>query len=165
MFDGIKEAGVVEFPALEKADPRAVERLRRAAFVKENAEEIVALAPKPQRLAAKVLLKRARKLIAKPELWCQRNYAVDQHGLVVQAESKDAVRFCAVGALRNVSNSPRSISNSPPRPVGWGEGDPIYLALQAMTGVIGQPIDWYNDEHGHAEVLAMLDEASALLTA
>lgn len=95
----------------------------------------------------------ARKVIEKPENWTTQYYARDADNEMCSIESANAVCFCSLGALRKVlyNNGGMDI---------FGRQDFLYDTaagfLKAVAG-IGDVAD-YNDNHTHAEVLALFDK-------
>lgn len=96
-------------------------------------------------------LRAARKLIEKPENWCQWQYAMNADGDRVFVMADDATRWCLSGAMQRVCGSFN------------GRGRPAYQALLDVvdTGSSGRAIPHFNDTHTHPEVLAVLDRAIA----
>lgn len=92
-------------------------------------------------------LKAARELVARPGGWTQEAFARDDEGQQTQSRSRDAVCWCAEGALK----ASRS---------GFAEFD----FLQKLLGL---PIAVWNDEPGRtqADVVAAFDRAIALAEA
>lgn len=45
----------------------------------------------------------AEKLLRPEGSWCQGNYAQDKHGHAVDVFGDDAVRFCAIGAIKRAN--------------------------------------------------------------
>lgn len=97
------------------------------------------------------ILKKARKLIEKPERWCQNAYFRNKDE--VPCNMDEAVSFCAVGAIRKVT--------------GWsGDGcegqDEAFAAARALDAATkGGDIVSYNDRsfRRHAQILAVYDRA------
>ena len=75
----------------------------------------------------------ARKLIERPENWCQR--------------PSDETHFCAMGALGKIAEGSDLL---------WMAQDALYGALPAgrETGIAN-----FNDTHSHTEVIALFDRA------
>ena len=99
-------------------------------------------------LATLRTLKRARRLIARPENWCQGPAAVDADGYSVDATSERACAFCTVGSVRHVA--------------GYSKADQLaYEALSQTTMRMKHPDmpGAYNDKPGrqHGEVLRVFD--------
>ncbi len=99
------------------------------------------------------ILKEARALIADEKNWTQGDYARSSLGNSTGVKNEDAECFCAIGALAKVQ--------------GITPNDDItgasYLALEASGGeqTLGFIVARYNDDHTHAEVLALFDRAIA----
>lgn len=92
------------------------------------------------------ILRKARALIKDPKNWTQKACARDKYGYEVDVDSREAYCFCTIGAIAKVSG--RST-----------DGD----ARNALRDIIGgrRSIANFNDEHTHAEVLALFDRAIA----
>jgi hypothetical protein len=67
-------------------------------------------ADQERKAKAVVMLDRARALLMDPKRWTHGTYARDAKGHDVSAYSKEAERFCAMGALRHVGQSPDGLS-------------------------------------------------------
>jgi hypothetical protein len=91
-------------------------------------------------------LKAAKAKIESPENWIQQNYAQDSQGKGVSPESPKAVCWCSMGAVRAVAGS---FSKE-------AEDAVLFLGNQ-----VGEAAWVFNDDHSHAEVLAMFDKAIA----
>lgn len=105
----------------------------------------------PRPSTTREILVAARKLIEKPENWCQADYALDKTGKSVSCfadEGPDACAFCSSGAIFRVA------IDSPLLP------DARMALVQAMDADIA----YFNDKHTHAEVLAAFDRAIAKLS-
>ena len=102
------------------------------------------------REAAK-LLKEAREVIRFRRRWVQGHFALDGHGNVVKPDDNAAVCWCASGAMRKVGNNN-----------AWYSVARAAL-LNAVTGPNSGSLGRYNDNHTHAEVLEMFDDAIAAL--
>jgi len=99
-------------------------------------------------------LKAARELLAQPGKWTKHVYARDPSGNAVPPRRDNAVCFCALGALRKVTNA-------------FAE-DIIRSEITALEGCLPGPfaIDVFNDAQASVEpVLAVFDEAIAKLEA
>jgi hypothetical protein len=99
-------------------------------------------------------LKRARKLISKPERWTKGASCRDGHGIMIyRVDSSDAVSFCAVGAIGRASIETRT-----------SDGDIGHLALKALRGRLDRISAW-NDRTTttHEMVLARFDRTIARL--
>lgn len=93
------------------------------------------------------VLKEARELISVPERWTQDSSARDSYGEPVGPHSKYAVCWCSTGAIDKSCG---------------GELGGLDLYRSATTSLrepMKLPVIIYNDNHTHAEVLSMFDEA------
>lgn len=95
----------------------------------------------------RLLVQKARDLIADPKHWDQGNYAY---------RTKEGYVFCAVGAL----NRARSTERKPREPDDW---DGLSTIARAMGFPDTESLIEFNDTHSHAEVLARFDRAIAKL--
>lgn len=96
------------------------------------------------------ILKKARELITDPEHWTRDTYARDAEGEYCNMNSPRAAKFCALGAIRRVSNS---------MSLGYLDSD-ARVAMDMLARKIGGPsIAQFNDHHTHEEVLAKFDGA------
>lgn len=91
------------------------------------------------------ILTRARALIADPARWTQGDYARDANGKSVLPNSRYAVCWCSVGALRKVTRC----AILP---------DCAYLALSDGIGS-HKSVHAFNDASTHEEVLLLFDRA------
>lgn len=84
----------------------------------------------------------ARKLIEKPENWCQGWVARAADGSMRTSDSDDAVSFCMVGAITRA-----------------GGGDDFATTDKYRRLMLGESVSFgdFNDTHTHAEVLAAFD--------
>ena len=89
------------------------------------------------------ILKAARELISDEAHWCQGRFACDETGDEAYTTEPRACRWCALGAVWAVA----------PGTVGIG------AAERFLDIASGETITDYNDNHTHAEVLAMFDKA------
>lgn len=98
-------------------------------------------------------LRAARKLIEKPENWCKGLNAADESGRFVPSVSKDAVRWCIVGALRATTGLGGHAIRSPAAEV----------LAKAVPDYCTGPID-FNDalDTTHPMVLDLFDRAIAM---
>lgn len=96
------------------------------------------------------VLRRARARIEKPENWCQKYYAVNEQGMAVAPESKEACSWCSEGALLTIAG------------MSFNERRRTLLYLDAVTGLSTLGAGHFNDTHTHAEVLDLFDRAIAL---
>ena len=99
----------------------------------------------------KTILKRVRKRIAKPENWCQKNYAMDRSGGVVPYISSKAVSWCLDGALRRECGDDLDLRDRCEQL--------LRKALQKIDSQYWSGYITFNDTRTHAEVLALLDAA------
>ncbi len=91
------------------------------------------------------LLAKAKRLIEKPENWCQNWYAKDAKGVDVSVNSAQATSFCAYGAILRINTGPDSL-----------------CATRILEEVIcHDTIGHFNDVSTHKEVLAAFDRAIA----
>jgi hypothetical protein len=97
-------------------------------------------------------LKAARQLITDPAKWTQGDFARDAKGYGVFSEDRDAVCFCALGAIYSFnSNGPVPCLDA-------------YTALREFCfRKFSCEVSDFNDTHTHAEVLALFDAAIAEL--
>lgn len=98
-------------------------------------------------IVALEIIKSARELISDPERWSQGWYARDKRGDWTNFNSPTACKWCAMGAIRKMANADY-------------EGYCVYLF--ALVGGAWE-LDDFNDNHTHAEVLALFDKAIAKL--
>ena len=93
----------------------------------------------------------AAELLAKPENWCQKAFAMDGDGKTVPLESATACRFCLTGSLFKVYTD------------GFGPAwDKVVATLGSVYGTSdAQNLAHWNDnpKRTHAEVLALLKKA------
>ena len=93
-------------------------------------------------------LARARRLLAKRDVWTQEAYARDASGRIVDSQSLNAVRFCCSGAIYTTEHPLRGS-----------------VEARALVGqVIGQDLEVWNDspDRKHKDVLDAFDDAIAL---
>lgn len=109
----------------------------------------------PFRTEASVL-QDARDLIADPDHWTQGYGARTAEGYNIHPTSFGATSFCAVGAVNRVTGGKPNLM------------EPALTSLRAavLEGApsgarTSGPITTFNDNHTHAEVLAMFDRAIA----
>lgn len=95
------------------------------------------------------ILRKARALLDDPQKWCQGAYARAPGGNPIGPETKGAVQWCAVGALRKVAGGP--------------DADGIHEAVHELNASIRSPgeILSFNDadRRKHAQVLKVFDRA------
>ena len=101
-------------------------------------------------------LRAAKALIQDEARWVTGNYAVTDNGNAIGAYSPNACRFCAVGALANVSGmSPREV-----------ELEDKFLPGVFLNRAAKELGRWsphvINDEWGHAKVMEMYDLAISM---
>ena len=99
------------------------------------------------------VLRKARALISDPARWTRGNYASGPDGKPRRPLDRDAVQWCALGAIGRVAYSSRC-------------GELAMVALRDTTvraANVGAAT--YNDRKGHAAVLAAFDETIARLEA
>lgn len=96
------------------------------------------------------ILKRAKKIIAKPEKWIQGTHATNRYGLTVDPDSSSARCFCAAGAVFKVTG------------MLGASGAMDALGMAATGQQKGFPVA-YNDHPNrrHSQILAWFDRAIA----
>lgn len=99
-------------------------------------------------MTALEILRRARERILVPAKWTQRAYALNAAGMSVYGHSPDAVRWCAVGAIRAEAPAWHPQSSA---------------AMGALNGAAfrteGMGVMSLNDLGTHAQVIAVFDAA------
>ena len=91
----------------------------------------------------------ARRLIEKPENWCQGAFAEDASGHAARLFDENASRFCVRGAIARVVGQEPIRARSHP-------------ATELFSEVIGGvSIGVFNDFSSHRIVMAALDQAIA----
>ena len=112
---------------------------------------------KPTKRQIVSTLKKARKLIEKPENWCQGAFARDGRGAATDVGSRDACRWCARGAIRENTRDNWMLESL--------AFEALVLAVPKGTSM-NSPV-LFNDEPGrkHAAVLRLFDKALAKLEA
>jgi hypothetical protein len=99
------------------------------------------------------IIQRAKALIQDESQWCRGYLAVDAHGDSVDPISAEAVRRCALGALAAAAYQ---LTNDSVRS--------YELAINALRPLCGSnTVVVVNDHRGHAAVLALFDEAMAMV--
>jgi hypothetical protein len=99
------------------------------------------------------IIERAKELIQDKRQWCRGYLAVDAYGDSADPITKEAVKRCALGALvaaayELTNNGVRSCE----------------LAVNALRPLCGSnTVVLVNDHRGHAAVLALFDEAMAIM--
>lgn len=98
------------------------------------------------------MLKKARRLIVKPNRWTQHTSARNSAGEPVWDRSPNAVCWCAAGAVRNINSSPGDIYNI----FTYLHNAAIfYDSLPSIISVN----DAINDPNAHTKVLECFDIA------
>lgn len=98
------------------------------------------------------ILRQAKSLIEDKSKWCRNAYAFTESGLRTTGYDADACKFCSIGALQRVL------------PLGTG-GAPAEFTEAVVTldrATEGSLIHTYNDNHTHAEVMRLWDNAISL---
>lgn len=103
------------------------------------------------------LLQDARKLISNKKHWCRLAEARDVIGRGVPAISKEAVKWCAIGAIRAVSSFLREADYYP------HYNSTEYKARCFMVETIRKSITTLNDSDGHKAVLKAFDKTTKAL--
>ena len=94
------------------------------------------------------ILTEARALIDTPEKWTQGELARNSKGRVIDYESKNAVCYCAAGALKRSAERRAKL---------------LYTAESLLARVANVEFVWqFNDTHSHAEVMELFDRAISL---
>lgn len=101
-----------------------------------------------------IILKKARRLLSKPERWAKGHSAYDAYGGHVNITAKTAVKFCAVGAIVKSAGEE------------WFNIHAMWLS-NYLSIMLGQSIVVWNDHprRTHAQVLRAFDKAIAKLEA
>lgn len=99
------------------------------------------------------VLRAARKLIEQPDAWIKGNSAIDKYGHYISPWSKDAVCFCALGAVECATHKLNATYE-----VDQLARDFLYRAIRTS-------IADYNDTHTHKQVIGRFDRAIALAEA
>jgi hypothetical protein len=96
------------------------------------------------------LLMRVRARITDPRHWTHDRFAATAKGRTCTPYSEGADRWCVVGALH------RETADDP-----FIDGQLYHAAVLRLreAAPLGAPAELVNDLGGHAEVLALLDEA------
>ena len=90
------------------------------------------------------VLRGAREIIADESRWCIGTSAVDKYGDPVEAQSQEAERFCAIGALARVGD------------------DDVVIKICASIGLREGHTLWFiNDNRGREAAIAALDREIA----
>jgi len=99
-----------------------------------------------------LIIERAKELIKDERSWCRGSLAIDVSGDSTDPTSKDVVRRCALGAL--VAAAYQLTNN---KTLCYD------LAINALRPLCGSnTVVLTNDHRGHAAVVALFDEATAL---
>ena len=91
----------------------------------------------------------AKELISTPERWTQYAWSRTADGVSAGSFTEDAVCWCSIGAIRHVTK------DSPYQVTGVAR---VLLDQEANSLGYETAIE-YNDEHTHAEVMALFDKA------
>jgi hypothetical protein len=107
------------------------------------------------------ILRKVRRVLGDPKLWAQGHYACDASGVECDANDPKAARWCVVGGVYRAGR----VKNG----AGGYLGNVTWAQRQAFDALaVATPEPWtsaqYNDRHTHEEVMAVLDDAIALLT-
>jgi hypothetical protein len=97
------------------------------------------------------ILKAAKALIADPERWTVREYAIKADSSPAWGYETDACKWCALGALQYVLLS-RVTGGTQPR----------LLLDSVANGLHDEGVTGVNDDLGHAAVMRMYDKAIEL---
>jgi hypothetical protein len=99
------------------------------------------------------IIERAKQLIQDEQHWCRGDLALDSRRISTDPNSTNAVQRCAMGALVTAAYE-----------LTQNQSSGSYLAFSALRPFCGyQDIIRLNDERGHAAVLALFDQAIAVL--
>ena len=90
-------------------------------------------------------LKDVRALIERPEHWTTEVYARDAYGSEVDAHDSGAVCWCLLGAVSKIVEDDIVLSHT------------VTSALLLTGEGEIQSLSWFNDDFGHARVLALID--------
>lgn len=95
------------------------------------------------------VLKKARKLLSKPEKWTQGWYYKDSNGQDVYDDMDEAVCFCAMGAIERSSNAQVEVESK---------------ALLLLKNAVRVDVAAWNDapRRTHAQILRGFDKAIKL---
>lgn len=94
-------------------------------------------------------LRAARKLLTARSRWTKGYYARNLQGEITEPNSRDAVCFCSLGAMRKVSGSQHSLALSF-----------LYKAVEKIDGPCATVASYNdNDKTAHADVLKLFDVA------
>lgn len=98
------------------------------------------------------VLRAARAIIAEREHWTTGEMARNAEGNSCPWGSRDAVRFCALGAIRRVVRDPGDVIDA---------CAVLHAAARALYPEKASFVTEVNDQLGHEAVLAMFDRAIA----
>lgn len=91
-------------------------------------------------------LQALRKILERPESWCQGSFAQDENGKTVDSTNKRACKYCLAGGIRSLQLNDvefLEIRNE--------------LSIHLMNTSL---VDWNDDtSRKHTEVLELLDKA------
>lgn len=99
------------------------------------------------------VLQKAREIISKPENWIQDDLAINAENESVYVEDAGACKFCSIGACLRASYELRKKTGSC---INAARSD---LAATLRARGLGESVAMFNDNHTHAEVLTLFDEA------
>jgi hypothetical protein len=100
------------------------------------------------------VIERAREMISRHEQWRRAAYAMDANGERVDWCAKQAVAFCAVGALRRAAYDLSGDRNHAIRLADKIAGTMIGIGHE---GLAAMKVKFINDAKGHAAVLQLFD--------
>lgn len=100
------------------------------------------------------ILRAARELISDPSRWTQRWFARDIDGERTTYNSAKAACWCADGAILKCTDNAEYLSVN--------ILDFMDYVICNESGHKHACLGWYNDNHSHAEVLAIFDRAILL---
>lgn len=103
------------------------------------------------------ILKEAKSLIDTPEKWTKETYARSTSGGVISEHEDGAVCFCSLGAFFRVAKSADVVYMDS----GWD----ILIKAVKLIKPTAYSVATFNDNHTHAEVMAMWDKAIELAAA
>jgi hypothetical protein len=101
-------------------------------------------------------LKKARRLISKPEKWCKKTAAKNKEGGCVSELSNSAYSFCILGAFSRTSPDTQSYNSA--------INNFIAANIKSLTYPNKIGVEDFNDrpERKHSEVLKAMDKAVKL---
>lgn len=108
------------------------------------------------RPTTKQVLMRAREIIATPATWLQGDFAADADGKPVNSLDETAICFCSLGAVRLAAFGPAADKQEYSALLARKM---LGVACRALTRGESDNVAKFNDEHEHAEVLALFDLA------